>query len=213
MTLGKTFLGLIFASLLAAQTTDHPISALPYAPSLDLTSMDRYRRSLHQLLHYACGDWIKKNPIPPDQARWDVYSKLTQDNELFLWGILAEAAKPAPDRSAEQRADRRLLRTPAWMKPPSRRRAPRPLQPALDQIAALNSVGDLPGFVARQHLESQATTCCSASAQIRITPTLQRHRVRQRGGLGLPDRDYYVKTDAKSVETRQKYLEHVRTDV
>ena len=52
---------------------------------------------------YSCGGWIKKNPIPPDQARWNVYSKLHQDNQMFLWGILEEAARPGPDRSPAQR--------------------------------------------------------------------------------------------------------------
>src|ERR1700690_165281 len=101
MILRTPLLPLLFASLLLAQ--DHPIAQLPYAPNLDPPSMDRSVDPCTNFYTYSCGNWIKKNPIPPDQARWDVYSKLGQDNQLFLWAILAEAAKPAPDRTAEQR--------------------------------------------------------------------------------------------------------------
>ena len=64
--------------------------------------MDRSIPPCENFYRYSCG-WIKNNPIPPDQPRWSVYAKLTQDNQMFLWGILEEAAKPAADRSPAQR--------------------------------------------------------------------------------------------------------------
>src|SRR5579863_3247388 len=85
---------LLAAGGLMAQTGEHPISSLPYTPSLDLSSMDRSVEPCVNFYNYSCGNWIKRNPIPPDQSRWSVYSKLTQDNEMLLWGILVEAAKP-----------------------------------------------------------------------------------------------------------------------
>src|SRR5690349_16255059 len=84
----------------SAPATKKPLSALPYTPSLDVTSMDRAVDPCVDFFQYSCGGWNKKNPIPPDQARWDVYGKLTDDNAQFLWGLLAEAGKPAPGRDA-----------------------------------------------------------------------------------------------------------------
>jgi putative endopeptidase len=79
---------------------DTPLTSLPYSPSLDVSSMDRGVDPCTNFYQYSCGSWIKNNPIPPDQARWNVYSKLANDNQRFLWGILEQAAKPAPGHSA-----------------------------------------------------------------------------------------------------------------
>src|SRR5581483_11626463 len=85
---------------LAAQ--DRPLASLPYTPSLEPRFLDRTADPCVDFYKFACGNWIKLNPIPPDQARWDVYGKLHTDNLGFLWGLLEEASKPAPGRTANQ---------------------------------------------------------------------------------------------------------------
>src|SRR5271169_1655372 len=77
--------------------------ALPYSPSLDISSMDKSIDPCVDLYHYSCGGWQKKNPIPPDQTSWSVYAKLYQDNLLFLRGILEQSGPSASRRDGDQR--------------------------------------------------------------------------------------------------------------
>ncbi|HLK18135.1 MAG TPA: M13 family metallopeptidase [Bryobacteraceae bacterium] len=190
-----------------SSSTDAPLTALPYSPSLDVTSMDRTVDPCVDFYRYSCGAWIKKNPIPPDQSSWDVYGKLAEDNRRFLWGILEEAAKPSPNRSQVETEIGDYFH--ACMDEATVEKAGlAPLKTDLAAIAALKSTADLPSLLAHLHLTSVNALFNFTSAQDFADST---HFIAfaNAGGLGLPDRDYYVKTDKKSMETRAKYLVHV----
>src|SRR5437763_10330257 len=91
-------LSLANAQTPSAQSSSEP--ALPYSPSLDVSSMDRSVDPCVDLYRYSCGGWQKNNPIPPDQTGWSVYGKLYEDNLTFLRGMLEEAAQPSQQRNA-----------------------------------------------------------------------------------------------------------------
>jgi len=190
--------------------SETPLSALPYSPSLDISSMDRSVDPCTDFYHYTCGAWIKKNPIPPDQARWDVYSKLNEDNERFLWGILLEASKPVTSRSLVETEIGDYFA--ACMDESAVEKAGiAPLKPELDAIAGLHSIGDLPAYLGRLHLTAAGRGMLFGfGANQDYADSSREIAFLDAGGLGLPDRDYYTKTDAKSQETRQKYVEHVQ---
>jgi endothelin-converting enzyme/putative endopeptidase len=207
MNFRTALLPLLAATLLSAQ--DHPISALPYTPSLDIPSMDRSIAPCENFYRYSCGGWIKNNPIPPDQARWSVYAKMTQDNQMFLWGILEEAAKPAASRSPAQRQIGDYFAA-CMDEAAVEKVGAAPLKPAMDEIANLKSIAGLAEFAARQHLASQTSMLFGFGSNQDYADATRVIAFASAGGLGLPDRDYYTKTDAKSEETRQKYLSHVQ---
>jgi putative endopeptidase len=198
------------AGIACAQSADTPLFALPYTPSLDMSAMDRSVDPCTDFYHYACGGWIKKNPIPPDQARWDVYSKLTEENERFLWGILEEASRPSPTRNVVETEIGDYFA--ACMDEPAVEKAGlAPLKPELAEIAGLHSIRDLAAYLGRQHLATLGDGMLFGFGSSQDFEDSSRViAFADAGGLGLPDRDYYTKTDAKSVEIRRKYVEHIQ---
>ena len=197
----------LFAAALCAQ--DRPLASLPYTPSLEPAFIDRSVDPCVDFWRYSCGHWNQLNPIPPDQARWSVYGKMAQENQQFLWGVLEQAAKPAAARSPNEQKTGDFFG--ACMDETAVEKAgAAPLKSTLDAIAGLSSLKDLPALLARIHLQSaRSDAFFGFGSNQDFANSEQVIAFAGAGGLGLPDRDYYTKTDAKSEETRAKYLEHV----
>ena len=193
-----------------ALAQDSPRQTLPYTPSLDLAAMDRSVDPCVDFYKYSCGGWIRAHPIPPDQSSWSVYAKLQQDNQLFLWGLLEKAAVPSPNRTAVEQLIGDYFRS-CMDETAVEKAGLAPLRQTLGQIAALRSVRELPTLLAREHLKlAGADTLFGYGSNQDFADSSQVIGFASAGGLGLPDRDYYTGTDARSTAIRKRYVAHVR---
>ena len=195
-------------SLASGQQSAGPAKSQPV---LDVSSMDRGVDPCTDFYTYSCGGWMKKNPIPPDQSSWSAYGKLQDENTAQLRGILETAAAPDPARNAANQKigdyyaacmDERAVEA-AGIKP---------LDPYLAKIDGLQSKTDLAEVVGNPayFLPYRRSTLFRFGSEQDAKNSAQVIAVTDQGGLGLPDRDYYVKDDAKSQELRKAYLGHVQ---
>jgi len=188
-------------------TPEKPLAAMPYSPSLDLTNLDRTVDPCVDFYKFSCGGWQKSNPIPPDQAGWDVYAKLADENMQFLWGILEEDAKATNRTPVQQKVGDAFS---ACMDTAAIDAAgAKPIEARLTAINALSDRKALVGYVATLEHETMGSYFFrSGPAQDPDDSNKILVNV-SAGGLGLPDRDYYLKTDARSVEIRARYVEYI----
>src|SRR5262249_40663691 len=128
-----------------------PLHTLPYTPSLEPSFMDRTADPCTDFYKYSCGGWIKKNPIPPDQARWSVYGKVHDEIQQYLWGLLEEASRPVANRSPARQKIGDFFSSCMDERTVEKLGAA-PIKSDLDSLAALTGKDALPRWLASAHL-------------------------------------------------------------
>lgn len=205
-------LALVTLSLLigvASARDDQPTPSLPYSPSLDLGSMDHTANPCQDFYQYACGGWIRNNPIPADRSSISTYGKLYVDGQRYLWGLLEEVARDDARRNPTQRligdyfAACMDLETIEDL-------GSGPLQPLLAEIDAIDAADALGGVIGKliAQTDSSAFFFALGSEQDARQSDIMIGTVIA-AGLGLPDRDYYLADDAMKKENRAKYVGHL----
>jgi putative endopeptidase len=186
-----------------------PLSALPYAPSLDPAAMDRAVDPCVDLYRYACGGWMARNPIPPGEERWNVYQKLAHENQRFLWGILVDVAHESAHRSDVQRKLGDYFAA-CMDEAAIERLGAAPLAPHLERIAAMRSKDELPAVLAGlQAIAGDDGFSFGFRSGQDFADSTRVIAFATAGGIGMPDRDYYVNDDERTRDIRARYRAHV----
>jgi len=202
-------LGGVAAGQNSGSTSAAQEPTLPYIPSLDLSSMDKTADPCVNFYQYSCGGWKRNNPIPADQTSWSVYGKLYQDNLEFLRAILEQVSADKPGRNAVEQKIGDFYAA-CMDEAMVEKQGLGPVHGQLDAVDKLKNAKEIAPVVAQlQLVYGRSMLFVGGSTQ---DPDDAEKVIAEldQGGLGLPDRDYYTKDDAKSKETQQRYVQHIQ---
>jgi len=183
-----------------------PASPAPPAQSssgLQLDAIDRSVDACTDFYKFACGNWMAKNPVPADRSSWGRFDELQERNNETLKKILEGA--PGADAGSRKIGD---YYASCMDESAINAKGAAPLDPLLKKVAALTSANALAPLVAELHtigvkpFFNFGTEADFKDASVEMA-------IADQGGMGLPDRDYYSRDDAKSMELRKQYVEHV----
>lgn len=172
---------------------------------ITLENIDTTVRPQDDFFKYVNGGWISKAAIPPDQGRWGSFNELREFNNEAVLKVLEKAGKDSekyPEGTDQRKAaDFYSIAMDSAL---AEKVGIEPLKPYLDQIDNIKSKNDI-----QDYLVADIITGGGAFFGFSVFPDLKNSKKMsayiESGGLGLPERDYYLNVDDKSKETREKY--------
>ncbi len=198
MCLGQSLTGID----LAAGPTSEPKKPIIF----DLSAIDKTVDPCTDFYQYACGNWLKKNPVPADQVRWGRFNELAERNNYLLY-VELKAAADAPKTPLEKKYGDYFA---ACMNVDlADKLGAEPIQPAMTTIASLKDKKQLATMVAELQSRYGLSMFYVLGVQQDQQDSSKQIVNAIQGGLSLPDRSYYLTDDARSQKIRDEYVDHV----
>lgn len=179
-------------------------------PPIELSNMDLSVNPGDDFFRFANGGWLQSNPIPDEYSRYGSFEQLREANENQLQELITRISA---DKSAAIGSNRQKIRdffNSAMDSVAVEENGIKPLQPYLDQINSLASKAELAEAFAFFHQRGSRPIFGLSASQDRMNTEMMIANLGQ-GGLGMSDRDYYLKNDARSMEIRSAYEKMIET--
>src|SRR5690242_16746421 len=189
-----------------------PVAAVPAAPKptygtfgIDTSGMDTSVPAGDDFFGYANGTWAKNTPIPPDKARYGMFNVLDDLSKERTRTIIDEQSKDPNSKVGNAYL--------SFMDEGSiEAKGLTPFEPWLNQVRAIKSKKDLPQLYSNADKLGVDTPYRGFVGQDRKASDQYALNILQ-GGLGMPDRDYYLSSDPKLLDTKAKYLQHLTNEL
>jgi putative endopeptidase len=206
--------GISHAQTLTTMAGSFGLSGAPDGPTkepkrptiFDVSALDKTADPCTDFYQYACGNWVKSNPIPSDQTRWGRFNELAERNNYLLYSEL-KAAADSPKTPLQTKYGNYFA---ACMNEDlADKLGAKPLEPELKTIAGFTDKKQIAALdVELDHKYDSGAFFGIGVGQDQVDSTKQILQTGQ-GGLTLPDRDYYLTDDARSKTLRDQYVAHM----
>jgi putative endopeptidase len=200
----------LFVLLLAAIVLQPPLTGQAQESSrgLDPKNIDPSVKPCQDFYHFANGNWIKNNPIPPAYSSWGSFTELAEKNNLVLKEIVEAAAKdPHPFKGSNTQKIGDFYAT-GMDSARIESLGAKPIEADLKRIDDIKDIRGVQKELARFHVDGVGGVFGLFAGQDQKHSTQVIAQLSQ-GGLGLPDRDYYLSDDAKLKRNREEYVDHL----
>ena len=178
------------------------------APKFDINNIDKTADPCTDFYQYACGNWIKNNPIPGDQSSWESFGEVYEHNLAVLRQVLEKASANDPARSAVQQKIGDFYAS-CMDEAAANKAGYKPLQPELDRIAAVKDKTQMIELMSHEQMVGPNPLLGFGAGPDLHNAEMTTAAIDQ-SGLSLPDRDYYLKDDAPTLAIRKAFVDHMK---
>ncbi len=198
---------LIVVAALAALTS----SAFIYNnmnKGVDVNAIDKKTSPTKDFFQFANGNWIKNNPIPASEGRWTAFNIVAERNNLLLKQILETAAKAKITDPESAQAKVGMFYRVAMDTVKLDKQGFRAITALLNQVEMITNPNQIAEQIAQLHIKGiPAAFAFEVSQDVKNSNIYTTYLAQS--GLGLPDKDYYLKTDKRSEEIRGTYINYI----
>ncbi len=199
--------GLCYGQNLSSMDTATGPTSEPKKPiSFDLSSIDKTADPCTNFYQYACGNWMKNNPIPSDQVRWSRFNELADRNNYLLYAELKSAADAPKTPLQKKYGDYFAACMNVEL---ADKLGAKPIEAELGVIDKLASTKQIAALNLELEHRFGDGQLLDLGVQQDQKDSSQQILGTGQGGLTLPDRDYYLTDDERSKTIREQYVEHV----